>query len=215
MKDIKQIIAENLIALRKKNNLTQQEIAEKLNYSDNTVSRWERAELCPSLETLQQISVIYDIPLELIIRENVLKENSESVKRRQIRVLVTCLLVVSLLLFGVTIGYFYCQSFLNLNMWTLFVWFLPGAFIVMFSFAMHYKKRSFSFVMLTLFIWSFLAAFYLQFLEHNLWLIFTLGIPAQLAWTVWTYVMPRKAKKPSKEKKEKQKAEEKVNEINK
>ena len=55
--------------------------------------------------------------------------------------------------------------------------------------------------MLSLFIWTLLASFYLQFLEYNLWLFFTLGIPAELAWAVWCYVMPRKYKKPSKEKK--------------
>ncbi|MGN0961716.1 MAG: helix-turn-helix domain-containing protein, partial [Christensenellales bacterium] len=43
MKDIKQIIANNLITLRKKNNLTQNELAEKINYSDNAISRWEHA----------------------------------------------------------------------------------------------------------------------------------------------------------------------------
>ena len=42
MSDIKDIVAKNIIDLRKKNGLTQNELAEKLNYSDNAVSRWER-----------------------------------------------------------------------------------------------------------------------------------------------------------------------------
>ena len=70
MKDIKRIIAENLVALRKKNNLTQNELAEKLNYSDNTISRWEHAEITPSIETLEQISILFDVSIESLIKEN-------------------------------------------------------------------------------------------------------------------------------------------------
>ena len=201
MEDIKEIVAKNLISLRKKNNLTQQELAERLNYSDNTISRWERAELCPSVETLQQISEVYDVPIEYFFRANILKRNEENEKRKNIRVLVTCLLCICLLFFGATITFFYCQSFLNLNLWVIFVWVLPASAIVMFSFGLFLRKRTFTFVMLSLFFWTLLTAFYLQFLEYNLWLLFTLGIPAQLAWAVWCYVMPRKYKKPSKEKK--------------
>jgi transcriptional regulator, XRE family len=41
MKDVKPIIAENLAALRKSRGLTQAELAERLDYSDKAVSRWE------------------------------------------------------------------------------------------------------------------------------------------------------------------------------
>ena len=49
MNDIKHVIAKNLITLRKKNGLTQNELAQKLNYSDNAISRWEHAEVTPSI----------------------------------------------------------------------------------------------------------------------------------------------------------------------
>ena len=35
------------------------DFAKKLDYSDNTVSRWERAEIIPSVETLQKISELF------------------------------------------------------------------------------------------------------------------------------------------------------------
>lgn len=195
MKDIKKIIAENLIALRKKHNLTQNELAQKLNYSDNTVSRWERAELCPTIETLQEISDVYSVPLEMLIKENALKQNEAKQKSDKIKVLVLCLLCISLILFAVTIAYFYLKSFVNLNLWILFVWVAPASFCLLYGFGLYLKERTFTFIMLTLFIWTFLASFYLQFLKYNLWLIFTLGVPAQIAWTIWCYVRPRPNKK--------------------
>ena len=56
MKDVRQIIAENLIELRKVNKLTQLELAEKLNYSDKAISKWERGESLPDVEILCQIA---------------------------------------------------------------------------------------------------------------------------------------------------------------
>ena len=55
MENIKEIIAGNLVALRKSKRMTQQELAEKLNYSDKAVSRWEHAETLPDIETLCKI----------------------------------------------------------------------------------------------------------------------------------------------------------------
>ena len=42
MDDIKNIVAKNITELRLLNNMTQMELAEKINYSDKTVSKWER-----------------------------------------------------------------------------------------------------------------------------------------------------------------------------
>ena len=70
MAEIKDIIAKNLIELRKKNNLTQIELAEKLNYSDNAISRWERGEVTPSIETLVHISEIFNVPINSLLEDN-------------------------------------------------------------------------------------------------------------------------------------------------
>ena len=44
MDDLKKVVANNLIHLRQESGMTQAELGEKLNYSDKTVSKWERAE---------------------------------------------------------------------------------------------------------------------------------------------------------------------------
>ena len=52
--DVKLIISKNIIKYRKKMGLTQLELAEKLNYSDKTLSKWERGESMPDIVTLKQ-----------------------------------------------------------------------------------------------------------------------------------------------------------------
>ena len=67
---VKEIIASNLASLRKQNKLTQQQLAEKINYSDKAVSRWENAETLPDIETLCKICDIYGVKFEYLLQKD-------------------------------------------------------------------------------------------------------------------------------------------------
>ena len=67
--ELKQIVAKNLIALRKQAGLTQLDLAEKLNYSDKAVSKWERAESLPDVETVKKIADLYHVSVDALLRE--------------------------------------------------------------------------------------------------------------------------------------------------
>lgn len=194
MNNIKQIIANNLISLRKQKGLTQNELAEKLNYSDNTISRWEKAEITPSIETLVQISEVYNVSLESLLKENATKKIEENSKMLKLKKLSTILLCVSLVWFASIISFFYLETFFNKNMWTLFVWSVPLSCIVLLCFNKYVNSRAYSFVFSTLCIWSAITAVYLEFLEYNMFLIFFIGIPAQVALAIYTFVRPKKNK---------------------
>ena len=56
MEDIKPIVAKNIAALRTASGMTQIQLAEKLNYSDKAVSKWERGESLPDVAVLTQIA---------------------------------------------------------------------------------------------------------------------------------------------------------------
>lgn len=61
MEELKDIIAHNLVTYRKNAGLTQQEIADKLNYSDKAVSKWERGEGMPDVAVLKALADIYGV----------------------------------------------------------------------------------------------------------------------------------------------------------
>lgn len=69
MEDIKPIIAKNITDLRQKAKLTQIELAERLNYSDKAVSKWERAESIPDITVLKAIADMFEVPLDYLVRE--------------------------------------------------------------------------------------------------------------------------------------------------
>ena len=71
--------ANRLVELRKKNNLSQEELAEKLGVSRQAVSKWERSEASPDTDNLIALAEIYGMSLdELIFGEKRGGDNTDS-----------------------------------------------------------------------------------------------------------------------------------------
>ena len=66
----KMIIAKNLANLRKQAKMTQQELAEKLNYTDKAVSKWERGEALPDILVLKQLADMYGVKVDDFLHEH-------------------------------------------------------------------------------------------------------------------------------------------------
>lgn len=91
MSDLKEIIAANLIRLRQEVGLTQAQLAEKLNYTDKAVSKWERGESIPDLRVLIQLAEIYNITVDDIVREKKAEEVKPKLNLFHKRLLITLL----------------------------------------------------------------------------------------------------------------------------
>ena len=65
--DIRQNLASNIALHRKALKLTQAELAEKLNYSDKAVSKWERGEAVPELTVLKQIADFFNVTIDYLV----------------------------------------------------------------------------------------------------------------------------------------------------
>lgn len=68
MDELKSTIAKNLVELRTQARLTQLQVAEILNYSDKAVSKWERGEAIPDVRVLVQLSELYGISLDKLVK---------------------------------------------------------------------------------------------------------------------------------------------------
>lgn len=205
MNDIKQIIAKNLISLRKKNRLTQNELAEKLNYSDNAVSRWEHAEVTPSIETLEQIAHIYNVPLTSLIEDNAVKTAQINDKRQLINKLAGILITASIVWFVATITFVMARLIWDYTFWQIYIWSMPIVSLVMMPFHHYWGRHIYKYTILTIFVWTLLLAIFIQCFKLSswMWIIFILGIPIQIGLSIWAFVKP----KPTKQKKHKEKKE--------
>ena len=74
---MKKSLGSILTELRKQNNMTQADLAEKMCVTDNAVSKWERDISCPNIETIQKLADFFNIPVnELLSAKSSSKKNN-------------------------------------------------------------------------------------------------------------------------------------------
>lgn len=99
--------ANRLYELRKQNNLSQEELANKLGISREAISRWERAESSPSTDNLIALSELYNISLDELVgkdsidKEIIVPEQEEKKKTNKGHITI----IDSLVFLAATIGF--------------------------------------------------------------------------------------------------------------
>ena len=68
MEDLKQIVAENITRLRTAANLTQAELGSMVNYSDKSISKWERGDAIPDVRVLLQLAQIFGVTVDDLLK---------------------------------------------------------------------------------------------------------------------------------------------------
>lgn len=74
---------DKLIKLRKKNLLSQEELAEKLNVTRQTISKWELGQSAPDMVKLREISQIFEVGIEELVNDNLEVAEKEKNKSKQ------------------------------------------------------------------------------------------------------------------------------------
>ncbi len=202
MGDLKPIIANNITELRKRNNLTQIELAEKLNYSDKAVSKWERAESIPDITVLKEIADMFSVTVDYLINEEHEKEEEETRhytgRRLRNRMLITAI-SITLVWFVATFVYTNIDVITanQQNHWLAFLFAVPVSMIVWLIFNTLWFNRRRNFLIISLLMWSALICFFvLMFvLGFNLRPFFLLGIPGQVIILLWSGLRSKKRKK--------------------
>ena len=70
-------IGEVISSLRKEKNMTQNDLAEKMNVTDKAVSKWERNLSCPDVNSIPKLAEILDTTVEELINTQSKKENKK------------------------------------------------------------------------------------------------------------------------------------------
>ena len=188
MENIHEVVKNNLVELRKKRGLTQLELAEKINYSNKAVSRWENGEVTPDLETLNKLAKIYDVPLASIIQKNGIRKDAKANQISNANKIVIALLGVVLVWFIAIITYVSIKLIYNIDYWQIFVWAVPLSFVVTVVFSLMWWKKPMSVAVISGLVWTLLTAIYVQLLPYNLFFIYSIGIPVQVALILWLFI---------------------------
>lgn len=154
---VRKIVAERLTAYRKRANLTQAELAEKLNYSDKSVSKWERGDGLPDLLVLCRLSEIYEVPIDEFLHEGTLKRPA-SVRRK--RHWLISLLSVGLAFLIAALVYYLLTVFNVPHAWLAFLGCVPIASIIAVVFSHLWSGVWMQCLTVSALVWSLAAMIY-------------------------------------------------------
>lgn len=164
--DIKNNIAANISYYRKKINLTQLELAEKLNYSDKLVSSWERGERIPDIFTLKELSQIFGISLDALTQKKKVKM-ARPLNKQIMAVLYSLIpwVVIAILYFVLKI------LSINFPLWKLIIYAVAASSLSLCIFNIVYRKIWFIYAYLTIFIWTLALSLFISFGYHSVYFI--------------------------------------------
>ena len=213
---LKYQIGANIAAHRKNAGLTQVGLAEKLNYSDKAVSKWERGESIPDVLTILQLAELFGITVnDLLSDPNALPGNpgklekamtqvSEKALKRKANKNVILALSSTLVWFVALLAFVVLSSFDFLEKYSCLLFFvaIPANAIVLLSLRSAWHDFRWNKALISIIVWGSLLSIYMVLLtafDYNFWKIFLLGIPGQIAIFLW-FRMFRPAKGHEEEK---------------
>ena len=203
MDDLKYTTASNIINLRQKAGMTQSELAALINYSDKSVSKWERAEAVPDAYVLKKMSEIFGVTVDYLLSPhdgwNQDPRQKKPAYSNQVIILlsVTGVWMLALILF-------ISLWLLGNLVWIIFIYAILFSMLVLLVLNSVLEQGKHNYFIISALLLSVVASLYFSFLyfgKQNYWQLFLLLAPA---WIV-VYLASRLRKRPDKEKNAKSK----------
>lgn len=181
-KKLREYFARNLAHYRKALGLTQSELAEKLNYSDKSISKWERGDGLPDLAVTAQLAEIFGLTVNDLIAE----------KPRRRLMTTRNKIIITLLSMGIawlvaTILFFLCEIiFPSVKVWWLFyIYAIPISAIVGIVFSCIWWKKIHLLASVSTLIWSAALCVMLTVPIPKIYLIFIVAAVLQILTILW------------------------------
>lgn len=204
VEEINKKIAKNLAHYRKAAGYTQAELAEKINYSDKSVSKWEQGNGVPDVYVLLELSALYGVSVDDLLNGDA-EEQAEEIKNAQtqkhkktvgLHVLIMLLSVgiVWLVATCLFVGFQIWKP--NGYAWLTFIFAIPVTAILTIVYSGVWKYRFLNFLSVSVLIWTSITSVFLglTFLFNSLsidsgwlWCLFLLGIPLQILEVLWVF----------------------------
>ena len=200
---LKNQIGKNIASYRKCAGLTQAGLAEKLNYSDKAVSKWERGESIPDVITLAQLADLFEITVNELVAdpdvlpgdnpgnlEKAMTQVSEKALKRKANKNIILGLSSILVWFVALLSFVILSSFPMLEKYSFLMFFyaIPANAIVALSLRSAWRDFRWNKALISAIVWGSLISIHVSlliFLNFNLWKIYLLGIPGQIAVFLW------------------------------
>ena len=197
-----ELLAKNLAYYRKASGLTQLELADKFNYSDKSVSKWERGEGFPDIFVLKSLADFYGITVDDFYQsEHKAVKVSQNKKRKQTYLK---LLSIGINWLVIVLTFFLLNTLLTrfapdatFEPWLTFIYGTLTTGIILLVWEFIYHNRFLRMIATSIIIWTAALSLFLTFLvvmQLSLPLLFVVAIPLEVLEIIW-YLFRRNRKR--------------------
>ncbi len=185
---IRSAIAANIAHCRKVNGQTQAQLAEKLNYSDKSISKWDRGEGVPDIYVLSMIAELYGVTVNDLLNEDPPLQKSPG------RILIV-LLSVGLVWLVTAVVYFALRMAAPSisSAWMAFLFALPVMFIVLIVFTAIWWGRLYQCISVSGLVWSLALCVHLMAGRAEVKTIYLVAGILQLLTILWFIYQSRRS----------------------
>lgn len=201
MENINKVVSRNLIKFRLLSGLTQRELAKKINYSDKSISKWERGENLPDLAVLVKLSEIYGVDINAFLNEKTeeqeLEINSDYLNKKHFMIAI---LSAGLVWFIATIVF--VVLFMNKSTeriaWLSFIYAIPLSSIVLLVFSKLWGNNILSTICSSFILWGVIISVCLTIRIKKAWNICFIGLMLEVLLIIWCVFISKFRKKSKK-----------------
>lgn len=179
MEELKLIVASNLIRLRAAAGLTQAELGEKINYSDKSVSKWERGESLPDAAVLKKLAEIFQVSVDDLLTE----ASQWRPQKEETGLSYSPFMITLMSLFGIwTLALLVFVIFWILGdyIWMIFGAAVPVSLITLLVMNSIWNKGRKNRLIIGILILTIIALIYFCLWRYHPWQLFLVAIPAEL-----------------------------------
>ena len=198
MESLEKIFSKNLIKYRTLMGLKQSDLAKKINYSDKSISKWERGEGLPDLKATKNLCDIFGITIDDMIKENDDHKTkiTKTITTKHKKHFLTSLLSASIVWLIATIVYVSLVIVeVKGNIWLPFIYAIPISSIVFIVFSSIWGNNLLQFLCITLLLWGVILSITLSTQISNIWFICVIGAVCQTMVGMWFALVRLKKKK--------------------
>lgn len=175
---VAQTIAQNIQRYRKLKGLTQLDLANKLNYSDKTVSKWERAEGVPDIYVLTEIAAFFGLSVNDLLDDRPLVVPINAKQKKHLMITLSAFAgvwVIAVMFYAIAV-----MLAAPFDPWPAFIIALPVSFTVFIIFSAIWADYRFMVIPVSLLIWSIALIMTLLTSVNSSFLFFIIAVPIQI-----------------------------------
>ena len=179
LSELKLVFASNLIRLRSKAGMTQAELGAMLNYSDKSVSKWERGEAIPDAWVLTRLAEIFGVSVDFLLSSHDawVPPEAEEDKVTYSRGMIYAVAILAV--WTMALIAFVVLWWVGILWWPVFAVALTVSLLVYLILTIWFKRtRNLQFILADFVLSVFVLLYVLTLPWGNNWQLFLIAVPA-------------------------------------